>query len=210
MLETAARSNALPLEFFVRVIWQESHFQPSVVGPITGDGERAQGIAQFMPATAAERGLNDPFDPIEALPQSAAFLAELRNEFGNLGLAAAAYNAGPQRVRDFLAGVRTLPEETRQYVRSVTGRPVEDWAKNGAVPPPGPPDDGHATTGCDSLIASLRQASPRSQLGPEHNVPAWCRYLHNPNVSVCGSVHARGPTSGRGTSWLRPRSTSLR
>src|SRR5262245_36456138 len=56
MIESAARAHNLPLEFFARVIWQESRFQPNVVGPRTRSGDRAQGIAQFMPRTAAERG----------------------------------------------------------------------------------------------------------------------------------------------------------
>ena len=102
MIEASARAHNLPLEFFARVIWQESRFQPGVVGPRTRSGDRAQGIAQFMPRTAAERGLLDPFDPVQALPKSAEFLRELADQFGNLGLAAAAYNAGPQRVRDWL------------------------------------------------------------------------------------------------------------
>jgi hypothetical protein len=79
--------------------------------------------------TAAERFLHDPFDPVEALPKSAEFLRELRAQFGNLGLAAAAYNAGPQRVRDWLAGKRTLPSETQIYVRNVTGRSAQEWAR---------------------------------------------------------------------------------
>ena len=77
-----------------------------------------------MPATAAERRLNSPFDPAEALPKAAEFLHDLHAEFGNIGLAAAAYNAGAQRVRDWLAGRRTLPNETKGYVRIVTGREV--------------------------------------------------------------------------------------
>ena len=68
MVEAAARANALPLDFFARIIWQESRFQPQAVGPATRTGERAQGIAQFMPGTAGERGLLDPFNPVEALP----------------------------------------------------------------------------------------------------------------------------------------------
>jgi hypothetical protein len=130
MIESAARENALPVDFFARIIWQESRFRPDVVGPVTRSGQRAEGIAQFMPGTAAERGLLDPFDPVEALPKSAAFLAELRSQLGNLGLAAAAYNAGPQRVRDFLLGNRALPAETRKYVLAVTGREIDDWAKD--------------------------------------------------------------------------------
>src|ERR1700761_9398679 len=121
MIESAARSNGLPLEFFARVIWQESRFQADAVGPVTRYGTRAQGIAQFMPGTASDRGLLDPFDPVQALPKSAEFLAELREQFGNLGLAAAAYNAGPRRVQDWLAGSGYMPEQTRSYVAAITG-----------------------------------------------------------------------------------------
>jgi hypothetical protein len=129
LLESAARSNGLPVEFFARVIWQESRFRPNAVGPMTRSGKRAQGIAQFMPGTAAERDLLNPFDPIQALPKSAEFLRDLRREFGNLGLAAAAYNAGPRRVREWLSGTGPMPSETRHYVHAITGATVEQWAK---------------------------------------------------------------------------------
>jgi Transglycosylase SLT domain len=81
-----------------------------------------------MPATANWRGLSNPFDPLEAIAQSAKLLRDLRREFGNLGLAAAAYNAGSGRVRDWLAGRRALPGETSAYVRIVTGYSPEHWA----------------------------------------------------------------------------------
>src|SRR5499433_2062982 len=129
MVEAAAAANGLPFEFFAQVIWQESRFRPDTLGPLTRTGQRAQGIAQFMPMTAAERLLHNPFDPVEALPKSAEFLRELRAQFGNLGLAAAAYNAGPQRVQDWLSGKRTLPSETLAYVRSVTGHSAEEWKR---------------------------------------------------------------------------------
>jgi len=155
MIESAARSNDLPLEFFARVIWQESRFQSDAVGPMTRRGQRAQGIAQFMPGTANERRLLDPFDPVQALPKSAEFLAELRGQFGNLGLAAAAYNAGPRRVQEWLAGSGYMPQETRNYVLAITGSSVDDWAaagKNGKMP------DRAATSSCRELIALLRRA----------------------------------------------------
>jgi Transglycosylase SLT domain len=129
MIKSAASANDIPPGFLVRVIWQESRFKSDAVGPLTRSGAQAIGIAQFMPATAAERHLNSPFDPTQALPKAAEFLRDLRSEFGNLGLAAAAYNAGPQRVRDWLAGKRTLPGETRAYVQIVTGRDVAQWAR---------------------------------------------------------------------------------
>ena len=153
MIEASARAHNLPLEFFARVIWQESRFQPGVVGPRTRSGERAQGIAQFMPRTAAERGLLDPFDPVQALPKSAEFLRELADQFGNLGLAAAAYNAGPQRVRDWLSGRRTLPTETHNYVQAITGLSADEWAKSGKREPVQP-----ARPNCTQLMALLHRA----------------------------------------------------
>jgi hypothetical protein len=153
IIESAARANDLPLEFFARVIWQESRFRPDAVGPVTRSGQRAQGIAQFMPGTAAERGLLDPFDPVQALPKSAEFLRDLRRQFGNLGLAAAAYNAGPQRVRDWLAGARTLPAETRNYVVGITGISADEWSRSGQREPEQPP-----RLNCTQLMAMLTRA----------------------------------------------------
>src|SRR5262245_18575818 len=127
MLESAARAHELPLEFFARLIWRESRFRAGAVGPLTRSGKRAQGIAQFMPGTAEERGLLDAFDPVQALPKSAEFLQQLRRRFGNLGLAAAAYNAGPRRVDDWLNGSGGMPQETRDYVMAITGHSVDDW-----------------------------------------------------------------------------------
>jgi hypothetical protein len=155
MIESAAKAEDLPLEFFARVIWQESRFQSNAVGPVTRNGQRAQGIAQFMPGTASERRLLDPFDPVQALPKSAEFLAELRGQFGNLGLAAAAYNAGPRRVQEWLAGSGYMPQETRNYVLAITGSSVDDWAaagKNGKMP------DRARTSNCRELMALLRRA----------------------------------------------------
>jgi hypothetical protein len=154
MIESAAKENNLPLEFFARVIWQESRFQSDAIGPVTRSGQRAQGIAQFMPGTANERRLLDPFDPVQALPKSAEFLAELRGQFGNLGLAAAAYNAGPRRVQEWLAGTGPMPSQTRRYVLDITGSSIEDWRDAGQkdTKPPRP------APGCRDLMALLTRA----------------------------------------------------
>jgi hypothetical protein len=128
-LATAAATNDLPVDFFNRLIWQESRFRPDAISP-----KGAQGIAQFMPETARLSGLENPFDPFEAIAKSSRLLRGLRDEFGNLGLAAAAYNAGSGRVRDWLGGRRPLPQETRAYVQVVTGRTVEEWAGSPANP----------------------------------------------------------------------------
>jgi hypothetical protein len=119
---SSAQASDLPIAFFSNLIWQESRFRTTAVSPVG-----AQGVAQFMPATAAAYALTNPFDPSAALPASARLLRELRLQFGNLGLAAAAYNAGPKRVLDWLAKKRKLPQETQNYVLTITGRPAERW-----------------------------------------------------------------------------------
>jgi len=59
-------------------------------------------------------------------------LASFKTASPSCQLTAAAYNAGPQRVQDWLAGKRTLPSETLAYVRIVTGHPAEDWKRQNA------------------------------------------------------------------------------
>ena len=167
MVESAARAANLPLEFFARVIWQESRFQTDAVGPVTRSGQRAQGIAQFMPGTASERRLLDPFDPVQALPKSAEFLGELRDQFGNLGLAAAAYNAGPRRVQEWLAGSGYMPQETRNYVSAITGSTVEEWTnagRNGKMPERTP------ASSCRELMALLKRAPNPFVTGLEQHI----------------------------------------
>src|SRR6201999_2236102 len=158
MVESAARSNDLPVEFFARVIWQESRFQSDAVGPMTRSGQRAQGIAQFMPGTASERRLLDALDPVQALPKSAEFLNELRQQFGNLGLAAAAYNAGPHRLQEWLDGTGSMPQETRNYVVAITGSTVDEWAAVSKSGKPAQRPAAMSKLGCRELMALLRRA----------------------------------------------------
>ena len=121
-LTKAAHSNDLPAPFFIRLIFQESEFKSATISPAG-----ALGIAQFMPETAADRGLDNPFDPLQAIPASARLLRDLAQQFGNLGLAAAAYNAGARRIAAWLANKAKLPQETQGYVKTITGRPAENW-----------------------------------------------------------------------------------
>src|SRR3954471_9503184 len=122
LLASSAEDNALPVAFFVRLIWQESGFDSRSVS-----SAGALGVAQFMPEVAQELGIRDPFDPREALPASAQLLRGLHAKFGNLGLAAAAYNAGPGRVLNWLKKRSGLPKETRDYVQIITGVSAEHW-----------------------------------------------------------------------------------
>jgi Transglycosylase SLT domain len=164
-VEQDAAENELPVEFFARVIWQESRFNARAVS-----SKGARGIAQFMPQTADWRGLADPFDPIAALRHSAVYLGELRKKFGNLGLAAAGYNAGPGRVSEWLAGSRTLPGETRNYVAVVTGWTADEWAS------PSPPQTAETTIPqgipCARLANLILAPTPQA-LRIAAYVPRW-------------------------------------
>jgi hypothetical protein len=161
-LAAAAAQNDLPTDFFARLIWQESRFDPAAVSRAG-----AQGVAQFMPATANWRGLSNPFDPLEAIAQSAKLLRDLRREFGNLGLAAAAYNAGSGRVRDWLAGRRALPGETSAYVRIVTGYSPEQWV--GASAGIGEMQQSEKPVPCREIAGFVARTTPP----PSKPTPVW-------------------------------------
>jgi hypothetical protein len=121
-MASVAKANNLPIPFFANLIWSESSFDTKTISRAG-----ALGIAQFMPKTANEFGLINPFEPIHALNVAGKFVRELYQQFGNIGLAAAAYNAGPRRVIAWMAKRGELPAETRAYVIKITGRPAEDW-----------------------------------------------------------------------------------
>lgn len=124
-----AQAFNLPKAYFARLIWQESHFDANAAS-YAG----AQGIAQFIPSTGRLQGLRNPYNPAEALFRSARYLNFLRSKFGNLGLAAAAYNGGENRVSRFVAGTGYLAYETLNYVERITGAPVTDWLANDVKP----------------------------------------------------------------------------
>jgi hypothetical protein len=157
LVESAARANHMDIGLLTRLIWTESRFQAHAISP-----KGAQGIAQFMPGTAAERGLADPFDPEQAIPKAARLFADFTQQFGNVGLAAAAYNAGPNRVASWLAGSGSLPGETAVYVISLTGVGAEDWAR-GRQPAKAAADDGQS---CAEVTAALRTEGGDTVEGP--------------------------------------------
>lgn len=117
----AAVSAGIDPNLFERQINQESGFNPWAVSPAG-----AEGIAQFMPATAASMGVN-PWDPTSALYGAARLMAQLSNQFGgNYAMALAGYNAGPGAVQYAInAGGNNwyyyLPTETRNYVAIIMG-----------------------------------------------------------------------------------------
>ena len=138
LIREAATAHSMPPAFFARLIWKESRFDIAAVSPAG-----AQGVAQFMPQTARIRGLEDPWDPRQAIPASASFLADLHKRFGSWGLAAAGYNGGPDRVGWWLdRRIKSLPYETQNYVLAITGKPVEWFREPGRTAPVKPLEEG--------------------------------------------------------------------
>ncbi|SIQ96737.1 Transglycosylase SLT domain-containing protein [Paracoccus thiocyanatus] len=108
-----ARKHGVPEDLFLRLVQQESGWNPSA-----RSHKGARGLAQLMPGTAAKLGV-DPNDPIQNLEGGARYLRMMYNTFGNWRLALAAYNAGPAAVAKY-QGVPPY-RETRNYVRIVHG-----------------------------------------------------------------------------------------
>ncbi|MEO0633432.1 MAG: lytic transglycosylase domain-containing protein [Pseudomonadota bacterium] len=109
----AARRNGVPEDLFLRLVQQESGWNPKARS-IKG----AYGLAQLMPATARYLGV-DRKDPVENLDGGARYLKEQYTAFGSWRLALAAYNAGPGAVKKH-NGVPPY-RETRDYVRIIWG-----------------------------------------------------------------------------------------
>lgn len=160
LIETHARRNGLSPDFFARLIWKESRFDPNAVSPAG-----AEGIAQFMPGTAKMRGLDDSFDVEQAIPASAAYLAEMASGFGNIGLAAAAYNAGESRVARWISRGGFLPLETENYVIDILGAPADTFIGAAAAPPVPPLAEGKDfDEACAALPVMLTATIPMSSV----------------------------------------------
>ena len=114
LTQAASAANVSPT-LLASLVWQESRWNPQAVSP-----KGAIGLAQLMPATARDLGVN-PSDPTQNLVGGARYLRQLLDSFdGNVEKALAAYNAGPARVRN--AGGIPAIAETRAYVSSIVRR----------------------------------------------------------------------------------------
>jgi hypothetical protein len=167
-VDAAAASNRLSPAFLTRILWQESRFDPDATSRAG-----AEGVAQFTPKTAIEHGLLDPRQIGPSIVHAARVLAELTIKFGNVGLAAAAYNAGARRVTTWLRGQSALPVETENYVVAVTGHTAAEWALGS---PPNPRDD----RSCAVVVASLGGSTPP-------RLPVWLSRLERRFLSALAS-----------------------
>lgn len=112
--ELSARFDLSP-SLIEALVWQESRWRENAVSPVG-----ARGLAQLMPGTARELGV-DPNDPFMNLEGGARYLREQLDRFdGDLEKALAAYNAGPGRVQR-ANGIPRI-RETQHYVAAIMGR----------------------------------------------------------------------------------------
>ena len=121
-----AQEEGVDPQLFAKLVQAESAFNPNARSPVG-----AIGLAQLMPATAAELGV-DPTDPVQNLRGGARYLKQQMDTFGTPELALAAYNAGPGNVRKY-GGVPPF-SETQNYLAKILG---EGGAPQQA--PAGPP-----------------------------------------------------------------------
>ncbi|NDY42010.1 lytic transglycosylase domain-containing protein [Dissulfurirhabdus thermomarina] len=113
LITRAARAHGLDPALVRAVIHAES-----AGNPLARSRKGAMGLMQLMPETAEEVAVADPFDPAANIRGGVAYLKKLLDRFGgNVVLALAAYNAGPNRV-EAAGGVPPIPE-TRAYIRRV-------------------------------------------------------------------------------------------
>jgi hypothetical protein len=122
----SARAAGITPALLAAVLKAESDFNPRVVS-----SAGAQGIAQFMPGTARGMGVDDPFDPAQAIPGSARLIASGIREFRSVPLALAAYNAGGGAVRRY-RGIPPYPE-TQAYVDKVMALAGQGGALSGGA-----------------------------------------------------------------------------
>jgi len=121
-----AQQEGVPVDLFLRLVNQESRFNPNAVSPAG-----AMGLAQLMPGTARDLGV-DPSDPTQNLTGGARYLCQQLDTFGQPDLALAAYNAGPGNVRKH-GGIPPF-KETQNYVSTILGAPQSRASTRGSQP----------------------------------------------------------------------------
>ena len=152
-----AQQEGVPVDLFMRMIGQESAWQPGAVSP-----KGASGLAQLMPGTARELGV-DPNDPIQNMTGGARYLRQQLDAFGRPDLALAAYNAGPGAVRKY-GGIPPY-QETQDYVRKILGSNEGQAVSDATMAALGKPSmQGRASTQGEAPMMQEEQ-QPRGLLG---------------------------------------------
>jgi soluble lytic murein transglycosylase-like protein len=110
LVASACAANGADPALVKAIVANESGFEPAATS-----SAGAQGLMQLMPATAAELGVRDAYDPAQNIAGGTRYLGQLLQRFGgDVPAAVAAYNAGPEAIER-----GEIPAETQRYVRSV-------------------------------------------------------------------------------------------
>lgn len=115
-ITSAAQTHGVPMLLLARLLYQESHFRDSIISGNVLSSAGAIGIAQFLPATAKELGV-DPYDPYSSIDGAARYLRQLYDRLTSWDKALAAYNWGIGNVTR--KGLASAPTETKLYVDQI-------------------------------------------------------------------------------------------
>jgi soluble lytic murein transglycosylase-like protein len=117
-IQGAQDKYGIPENYLAKLLNAESSYNPAIISGQRKSTTGATGIAQFMPGTAAELGVN-PTDPMSSIDGAGRYLKQLYDQFGNWTEAIAAYNWGPGNVSK--KGLAKAPTETVNYVQKIAG-----------------------------------------------------------------------------------------
>ena len=221
-IDEAARRLAVPSSWIRAVMHQESGGNEYLDGQPITSGAGAMGLMQLMPSTYADLQSQydlggDPYDPHDNILAGTAYIRQMYDKYGSPGFLAA-YNAGPARVDDYLAGQSSLPAETVNYVAAITphlddaapaAEPAVEVAE--ATPPPAlasAPAAVTATTACwhdpnaaydpDAPCQSppVVEQLPAATVPSVPSQPAVRTVAYDPAPSAIGRFDAPPPPSG--------------
>lgn len=143
----SAQRYGVPAQVALAVAAQESGYQQyDSTGRVKTGAAGELGIFQLLPATASSLSV-DPSDPQQNIDGGMRYLAQLYRQFASWPLVVAAYNCGPGCVSAWLAGSRSLPASTVEYVAAVTGADLS--ASGTAFASAGQPSSAVAAPGAD-------------------------------------------------------------
>jgi hypothetical protein len=165
-LLAAAAEYGIPSQVLLNMAQQESGGNQAAVS-----SEGAIGVMQLMPATAASLGV-DPTNEQQNIQGGAEYLSQLYTMFGSWNLAVAAYNCGPGCIEEVLAGTKTLPNETANYVQAILGVPFDPTGQAQGVASGGAPAaTGTLTASTGGTLSTVTPVAATGTLFSSADIP---------------------------------------